>query len=83
MLTTMSNWEKAAKLDDATRQAATAARALWPELDANEKSQFMERYKATKATKNLGWVRNFKETLTKKKQARRETIEKHFTRHYA
>lgn len=81
MLTTLSNWSSGVKTDETTRKLAQTARAMWPELDQEQKDGFMARYKATKSSKNLGWVRNFQESLSKKKQTRRETVEKHFTRH--
>jgi hypothetical protein len=82
MLTTLGNWASGKRIDEATREHAALAKKMWPDLDPAQKDSFMARFKATKNNKNLGWVRNFSESLVKKKQARKETIEKHFTRHY-
>ena len=80
MQTTMANWQNAKTTDASTKQNAAAARELWPLLDVEQKNEFMSRYKATKASKNMGWVRNFEEELKKQKQSKAESIEKHFTR---
>ena len=69
-------------MPEETKECAKTARNIWSELDPAQKDNFMARFRATKANKNLGWVRNFQESLSKKKQTRKETVEKHFTRRY-
>ena len=81
MLTTMSNWSKASKLDDATKDQAALVKTIWPQLDVDQRDDFMKRYHATKASKNVGWIRNFEESLKKQKTNKAESTEKHFTRH--
>ena len=44
------------------------------------KDEFLARFKATKQNKNLGWAKNFTETLTKQSHAKKEAIQKHMTR---
>ncbi len=83
MLATMRNWGASTgdRIPTATKELAKEASSIWAELDKDQRTDFMARYKATKTSKHFGWMWNFQEKLTRKKQSRRETVEKHFTRH--
>ncbi len=83
MLVTMRNWGNSTgeRIPSETKQLAKEASSIWAELDKDQRSDFMIRYKATKQSKHCGWMRNFQEKLSRRKQSRRETVEKHFTRH--
>ncbi len=83
MLVTMRNWGNSTgeRIPPETKQLAKEASSIWAELDKDQRSDFMTRYKATKQSKHCGWMRNFQEKLSRRKQSRRETVEKHFTRH--
>ena len=81
MLTTMRNWANGTRTEPETKELAKEASSIWAELDKDQRTDFMARYKATKTSKHLGWMRNFQDKLRRKKQSRRETVEKHFTRH--
>ena len=82
MLATMRNWANAGdRIPTETKQLARDASSIWAELDKDQRTDFMTRYKATKQSKHCGWMRNFQEKLSRRKQSRRETVEKHFTRH--
>ena len=78
MPTTMRNWANGTRIPTETKHLAKEASSIWPELDKDQRTDFMARYKATKTSKHCGWMRNFQEKLTGKKQSRRETVEIHF-----
>ncbi len=69
MLTTLKNWEQGARTDSNTKALAADARSIWSELVAQQKEDFMQRYKQTKQSKSLRWVRNFQESMSRKKCA--------------
>ena len=53
---------------------------VYDALPPNKKGAFIDRWKATKDSKNLGWVKDFEEELSKEKEVTRNKVCGLFTR---
>ena len=51
-----------------TNETAKNAREVYDNLDMAQKQNFIDKWRNTKDKKNLGWVKDFEETLDKSKQ---------------
>ena len=67
--------EKSSKSKDQLEQLPRQAKRgleIYEGLPPSKKGAFIERWKETKSSKNLDWLKDFEECLTKKKASERE-----------
>ena len=77
------NWIKYASEEgsDDAKKWAEIGKAEYKACSQEEKTMFLEKFLATKDNKNKGWMKNFKESLTKHKSCAKDLVEKYQTRH--
>ena len=81
MKTKLKYWADVSKKDSPEfKSLAKEALTVYGALDAAGKDDFTKRFQVTKNAKNLGWVRDFKESLNKKKIDQMDVIQKYMTR---
>ena len=82
-LFSFQNWTKYASKSgsDDAKKWAEIGKAEYKACNPEEKTMFLEKFLATKDNKNKGWMKNFKETLTKSKSCVKDLVEKYQTRH--
>ena len=71
---------KSAKADAETKELCKKGLQVYDALPPNKKGAFIDRWKATKDSKNLGWVKDFEEELSKEKEVTRNKICGFYTR---
>ena len=55
---------------------------IYEALPPNKKNAFIDRWKSTKDSKNMGWVRDFEETLSKEREVTRSHTQDLLTRQF-
>jgi hypothetical protein len=64
------------------RAQADTALKVYEALPPNKKNAFIDRWKSTKDSKNMGWVRDFEETLSKEREVTRSHTQDLLTRQF-
>lgn len=71
---------KSAKADAATKEQCKRGLQVYDALPPNKKGAFIDRWKATKESKNCGWVKDFEEELSKEREVTRNKVCGFYTR---
>ena len=64
------------------KEQAQVALKVYEALPPNKKNAFIDRWKSTKDSKNMGWVRDFEETLSKEREVTRSHTQDLLTRQF-
>ena len=64
------------------KEQAQVALKVYEALPPNKKNAFIDRWKSTKDSKNMGWVRDFEETLSKQREVTRSHTQDLLTRQF-
>ena len=80
MVNNLKNQQTAKRATEEEKASAQMALEVYNNLQGDAKNGFLARWNQTKGTKNLDWVKNFKENLVTTQARETEIMQKHMTR---
>ncbi len=69
------------KVDEKDKGEAKRGLEVYECLPPSKKGAFIDRWKASKDNKNMAWLKDFEETLSKEKEFKRKNLSGLYTRH--